>query len=161
MSDTQITGVISDTACHGKAAAAPPTGFYIATHWSLDVLYGHDVVYKVGFTGDLCRRLHDSGYKTCFQGAWRYVCTFETISAESAHDIETAVLHSCRNLREFPGARCHEPLPDEFVVSPAAKIAEIARRCAECLNITYTRREMPIYPLPAKVFRESKEPQQK
>lgn len=109
-------------------------GFYVATCPWLE----SEFMCKVGHTGDLRARLHDSAYVTCFPpNHWRYEVTFETTTKEDAALIETAVLHCFRHRRLAPR---------ELVRSPAHEIANIAASVANLLSKPVVQRILPEYP---------------
>jgi superfamily II DNA or RNA helicase len=111
-------------------------GLYVAHHPWLDTPFGPLTLFKVGFSGSLGRRLRDDSYVTCFSPEWRYICTFETENAESAHLLETAVLNAVRATR---------PWGNELVQMGAEKISELAEQLASDLGIPYIRRDTPRY----------------
>ena len=106
-------------------------GFYIAGHPWL-----HPIgVYKVGFTRDLRRRLHDSGYILCFSpGDWKYVATFETETGEDAERIESFVKEYYRDAR---------PWGNELVKDTADNIISIASQLVSVLAIHATKNLAP------------------
>ncbi len=108
-------------------------GFYIAGHPWL-----HPIgVYKVGFTRDLRRRLHDSGYILCFSpGDWKYVATFETETGEDAERIESFVKEYYRDAR---------PWGNELVKDTADNIISIASQLVSVLAIHATKKLAPSY----------------
>lgn len=120
-------------------------GFYIAHHPWLDNERGGDTLYKVGHSGDLCRRLNDDAYVTCFPSGWRYVFTVETKTKTDAHRLEAGVL-IC--------ATAHRVLRDsgalaELVRLSQAEIMDLVIETMKILNITGTTRSPPIdYPRP-------------
>ena len=111
-------------------------GFYIAGHPWL-----HPIgVYKVGFTRDLRRRLHDSGYILCFSPEdWKYVATFETETGEDAERIESFVKEYYRNAR---------PWGNELVKDTADNIISIASQLVSVLAIRATKKLAPSYRRP-------------
>nr|QBK86832.1 MAG: helicase [Marseillevirus LCMAC103] len=117
------------------------SGFYIASHPWLDTISATDPpsLYKVGFTRDLRRRLHDSGYVLCFAPAeWRYAATFETAAA-SAEQLEACVKEFFREAR---------PYGNELVAAPLADVVSAAARIANLLAIEAVQKTAPVYPRP-------------
>ena len=111
-------------------------GFYVAGHPWL-----HPVgVYKVGFTRDLRRRLHDSGYILCFSPEdWAYVATFETETGDEAERLEGLVKEYYREAR---------PWGNELVQATAKNIISITSEIVEALSIRATHKTAPKYPRP-------------
>lgn len=111
-------------------------GFYIAGHpWLRPI-----GVYKVGFTRDLRRRLHDSGYILCFSPEdWKYVATFETETGDEAERIESFVKEYYRDAR---------PWGNELVKDTADNIVSIASQLVSALAIQATKNLSPRYPRP-------------
>ncbi len=111
-------------------------GFYIAGHPWL-----HPIgVYKVGFTRDLRRRLHDSGYILCFSPEdWKYVATFETETGDEAERLESFVKEYYRDAR---------PWGNELVKDTADNIISIATQLVAALSIQATKKTNPQYPRP-------------
>jgi superfamily II DNA or RNA helicase len=110
-------------------------GVYIATHPWLD-RPEPGRLFKVGHTGSLGDRLHDSAYVTCFPPGWRYVATFELATKEEAHLLETAILYCCRHARL--GSR-------ELVQASAPQLVALAERAAQALGLAPVRRDSPEY----------------
>ncbi len=111
-------------------------GFYIAGHpWLKPV-----GVYKVGFTRDLRRRLHDSGYILCFSPEdWNYMATFETATGEDAERLESFVKEYYRDSR---------PWGNELVKDTAENIITIASQLVSLLKISADKKLAPHYPRP-------------
>lgn len=110
-------------------------GFYIASHpWLND--HG---VHKVGFTRDLRRRLHDSGYILCYSPEWYFSATFETISGEDAERLEGYVKEYFRDRR---------PWNNELVQAVAEEIILLADRVCEALGIKAFLKKNPKYVRP-------------
>ena len=111
-------------------------GFYIAGHpWLKPV-----GVYKVGFTRDLRRRLHDSGYILCFSPEdWNYMATFETATGEDAERLESFVKEYYRDSR---------PWGNELVKDTAENIITIASQLVSLLKISAEKKLCPHYPRP-------------
>ncbi len=117
-------------------------GFYIASHpWLRE-----QRVHKVGFTRDLRRRLHDSGYVLCFSpNDWKFASTIETSSAEEAENIETFVKEYYRERR---------PWGNELVRADASDIMQTAIRVAQMLGVLAVKTcTAPCYPRPPLVRR--------
>ena len=111
-------------------------GFYIAGHPWLNPIG----VYKVGFTRDLRRRLHDSGYVLCFSpGDWNYMATFETETGEEAEQLESFVKEYYRDSR---------PWGNELVKDTADNIITIASQLVSLLKISAEKKIAPHYPRP-------------
>lgn len=102
--------------------AAPIPGFYVAHTPLYDAKYGGDALYKVGFTGNLARRLLDGCYTTAWPDAFAYKFVIETETEEGARTIEQAVLHWARGRREGGNK--------EVVRMPLAEIAHVATEFA-------------------------------
>ena len=114
----------------------PQAGVYIAHHAWLDADHGPGAQHKVGHTGDLGARLHDSAYVTCFSAGWRFVATFEVDSKADAQRLEAAVL-DCFAARRAPR--------HELVRATAAEIARVAAATAAALGIAVNHRAAPEY----------------
>ncbi len=112
------------------------SGFYIAHHRWLDNEYGQGLLYKVGHTGDLCARLTDDAYTTCFPPGWRYVATFEVKTKNEAYLLESSVLYCCHRRRI--GQR-------ELVNADVQELKKLACSAAKSLGIDGTLKENPIY----------------
>ena len=111
-------------------------GFYIAGHPWLNPAG----VYKVGFTRDLRRRLHDSGYILCFSpGDWTYMATFETETGKEAERLESFVKEYYRDSR---------PWGNELVKDTADNIITIASQLISLLEISAKKKLAPHYPRP-------------
>lgn len=124
------------------------SGFYVAHHPLLG-----EAMFKVGYSSDLSRRLQDSSYTTCWPDpAWRFVATFETMSGEEAHNIETGVLQACRNFRV--GSK-------ELVTLPASIIIDAATKVAALLGIAANLRHDPIYVPAVRVKSEPSDKEEK
>ena len=109
-------------------------GFYIAGHPWLNPIG----VYKVGFTRDLRRRLHDSGYVLCFSpGDWNYMATFETETGEAAEQLESFVKEYYRDSR---------PWGNELVKDTADNIITIASQLASLLEISAEKKNVKRIP---------------
>lgn len=114
-------------------------GCYIAHHPWLDIVGGKGLLFKVGHSGDLARRIVDGAYTTCYPEGWEYVATFETKTKEEAEQIETAVLYCCADMRL--GNR-------ELVQGKTLDaLKTLAVDAAIALNITIEARDMPRYVL--------------
>ena len=110
------------------------SGTYIATHpWVANSISAH----KIGHTGDLHRRLHDSAYVTCFSDEWKFHATFETESKKDAAKLESAVLYMFRDLRLSPTS--------ELLKVPASDIVLMCAKVADVLNIKTIRKDFPVY----------------
>lgn len=110
-------------------------GFYIATCTEYS---GVPPLYKVGHTGDLRERLHDSAYVTCFPpNSWRFIATLEVSTKTAAAAIEIGVL------AYFQAQRL---VPSELVKAPFDDILAVALRIAAALKYTAVVRRDPVYP---------------
>ena len=110
------------------------SGTYIAAHpWIVNSIHA----YKIGHTGDLRRRLHDSAYVTCFSDEWVFHAAFETETKKDAARLEAAVLHIFRDVRLSATS--------ELVKLPAADIASMCERTAHALKINIVRKDFPVY----------------
>jgi superfamily II DNA or RNA helicase len=137
----------------GQTSGPPPDepravpGFYVAHHPWLDAECGPDSLNKVGCSGDLRRRLHDSSYVTAFSDQWAYVYTAETEDADAARKLEAAVLHCAETLR-LDGR--------ELVKAPGRKLRALAEKCADALSIKVLHhRSRPLYVRPAPAGRSA------
>jgi superfamily II DNA or RNA helicase len=111
-------------------------GFYIAHHRWFDHEFGPGNLHKVGETGDLSRRLHDSGYQTCWPDDFTFVATFETRTKLEAQAIETGVLFAARHWRI--GNK-------ELINLTAAELYDLASSVANVLNIKVVAKLKPVY----------------
>lgn len=114
-------------------------GFYVAHHRWFDADDGPDALYKVGFTSNLGRRLTDDAYTTCFPEGFRFVAVVTTANGESAHRLETGVLH-CASARRVVRAN---GVQSELVRMPRRDIVELAKAVADTLEIPITLVEDP------------------
>lgn len=73
-------------------------GVYIAHHRWLDIDFGEDRLYKVGYSTNLDRRLNDSSYTTCFIGTWRYKYVFLVNTQSEAEAIESYILNRAKRV---------------------------------------------------------------
>ena len=122
----------------------PVPGFYIAHCPLLEAGLGRPCV-KVGHSGDLRARLHESAYVTCFPpDSWRYTHSFELDTKLDAAALEFAVLHCMRDLRLAPR---------ELVTATAERAAAVASAAAAVLGLTPRVRLAPAYPARAPAAR--------
>ena len=115
----------------------PIPGFYIAHCPLLEVGLGKPCV-KVGHSGDLRARLHESAYITCFPpDSWRYAYCFELDTKLDAAVLEAAVLHCMHDLRLAPR---------ELVMATADRTVAVASAAAAVLGLAPRLRHAPLYP---------------
>ena len=94
-------------------------------------------LFKVGHTGDLRERLHDSAYITCFPpDSWQYSATIEVTTKTDAYAIETGVLQ-CLKLKRLGRS--------ELVVATLEEIISIARQVALAMKIAGSLMLNPTY----------------
>lgn len=111
-------------------------GFYVAANPLLPDTF------KVGFTEDLRRRLHDSAYVTCWPVDWEYVATFECQGGDLAYQIEQSVLTALSAARvRTPNGRVTELVRATLDDILAAARAAVAR-------MTVAERAKPVYVAP-------------
>lgn len=132
--------------------AAGVPGFYVAHHRWLDTEFGPGSLYKVGFTGDLRRRLADDAYVTCFTPEWRFVRTFETRTKEDARRLETGVLHCADARRIARGGPEHGGSKTELVRMGQEELATLARQVAGTLGVAGTVQDNPVYGRPPRAL---------
>ena len=110
-------------------------GFYIA---ECDLLRP---LYKVGHTGDLRERLHDSAYVTCFPpNSWRFVATLELPTKEAAAEVECGVLVHFQKNRLGSS---------ELVQVTLAELLILAQKLVELLSYPLILKRAPVYERPA------------
>ena len=110
-------------------------GFYIA---ECDLLRP---LYKVGHTGDLRERLHDSAYVTCFPpNSWRFVATLELPTKEAAAEVECGVLVHFQKNRLGSS---------ELVQVTLAELLNLAQKLVELLSYPLILKRAPVYERPA------------
>jgi superfamily II DNA or RNA helicase len=108
-------------------------GFYIASCRQ----YPGTGLVKVGHTGDLRERLHDSAYVTCFPpDSWQFAATIELPTKEVAFAVETGVLQCFRAVRLDPS---------ELVRAPIESIVTVAQRIAVALGYPTVVKYNPVY----------------
>lgn len=100
-------------------------GVYVAHHKWLDVEFGQNMLFKVGHSANLGRRLSDSSYITCFVGCWTYKYLYEVNNKEEAELLESAVL-----------SRLNRVEGKELVNNNIDEIIRVIISCAAELNIT-------------------------
>jgi superfamily II DNA or RNA helicase len=121
-------------------------GIYIAHHPWLDQEYGPNMLFKVGCSQELERRIHDGSYTTCFPPGWRYMFTFETDQPAACRLLEELVLAAFDEKRL--GGR-------ELVNAPLDDIIALAIAVAEEYQITGQPRYTPTYDKPARAVTDT------
>jgi superfamily II DNA or RNA helicase len=99
-------------------------GVYVAHHKWLDTEFGQNMLFKVGHSANIGRRLNDSSYITCFVGSWTYKYLYEVNNKEEAEILEAATLSK---LNRIEGK--------ELVNNTIEEIIHVITSCAITLNI--------------------------
>jgi len=123
--------------------AGKTIGFYVAYCPQLCPRVPGEEIYKVGWSGSLGDRLHDSGYVLNFSEPWNFVVTFETDEA-SARRLEGSLLAWA----EREGIR---RLPCEHICCSLPALTAAAADLSAFLGLTGVWRQAPSYPKADKV----------
>lgn len=127
-------------------------GFYIASHpWyslvSSSRIGRPDTLFKVGHSGDLSRRIHDSCYTTAFSDEWSYRFVLECDTKESAEAVEQAML------KQFQSARLDGR---ELILGfTLTQLKQWATKIAARLAIAITGVDAPLYERPPSPISQS------
>lgn len=120
-------------------------GFYILYHEDFSLISaglgkGPKMLFKVGHSGELQRRIHDSSYTTILGDSCEYVFVLETENKENAEKIERSVLRTLHDKRRGK---------TEMILGLSAKeIRAVAVHAAQALNIRAVAVDYPKYERP-------------